>query len=179
MAEDIITTVRSRRHFLRRAVLAAAAVVAPAALCAGQHAGDATLLSGADTFDEIWRTVRDRFYDPHLRGLDWAAVRERYIRDATRAPSTERLAVVVNQMLSELRASHTRYYTPDEPDYYQLADIFAGALRRRGLEQAFPGGRISYPGIGILSSADVPNQGVISGGSRWYPGAAGRVARRR
>lgn len=170
MAEDITTTVRSRRHFLRRAVLAAAAVVAPAALCAGQHAGDATLLSGADTFDEIWRTVRDRFYDPHLRGLDWAAVRERYIRDATRAPSTERLAVVVNQMLSELRASHTRYYTPDEPDYYQLADIFAGALRRRGLEQAFPGGRISYPGIGILSSADVPNQGVISGVVDGTPG---------
>jgi carboxyl-terminal processing protease len=66
-------------------------------------------------------------------------------------------------MLSELHASHTRYYTRYEPEYYQLSDIFAGALRRRGLERAFPGGRISYPGIGILSRLDMQRRSVITG----------------
>jgi carboxyl-terminal processing protease len=30
------------------------------------------------TFDEVWETVRDRFYDRDLRGLDWPAIRKRY-----------------------------------------------------------------------------------------------------
>src|SRR4051794_14724860 len=41
--------------------------------------------------------------------------------------------MTLNDMLSELHASHTRYYSAEEPEYYQLAGIFAGALRRRGL----------------------------------------------
>jgi carboxyl-terminal processing protease len=107
--------------------------------------------------------VRDRFYDPRLRGLDWAEVRERYISEAARATSEDELAGVINRMLSQLRASHTRYYTPDEPKYYQLADIFTGALRRRGLERAFPDGRVSYPGIGILSRIDETSRSFVTG----------------
>ena len=83
--------------------------------------------------------------------------------DATRASSEEALASVINSMLSELHASHTRYYTPQEPEYYQLSGIFAGALRRRGLERAFPGGRISYPGIGVLSRVDMQGRSMITG----------------
>jgi carboxyl-terminal processing protease len=66
-------------------------------------------------------------------------------------------------MLSELHASHTRYYTAEEPEYYQLAGIFAGVLRRRGLDRAFPGGRVSYPGIGVLSRAGMSGGSVITG----------------
>jgi carboxyl-terminal processing protease len=66
-------------------------------------------------------------------------------------------------MLSELHASHTRFYTPDEPEYYQLADIFVGALRRRGLQRAFPDGRISYPGIGIISGFEATGRNTITG----------------
>jgi carboxyl-terminal processing protease len=65
-------------------------------------------------------------------------------------------------MLSELRASHTRFYTWDEPEYYQLADIFVGALRRRGIERAFPDGRISYPGIGIISASEANGRHTIT-----------------
>lgn len=146
--------------------MAAASAFAPTVLLAEQReAGDAATSVPARiaTFEEVWRTVRDRFYDPHLDGLDWSAVRERYMPDATRASSEEALASVINSMLSELHASHTRYYTPQEPEYYQLSGIFAGALRRRGLERAFPGGRISYPGIGVLSRVDMQGRSVITG----------------
>jgi len=83
--------------------------------------------------------------------------------DATEASSEEALASIVNNMLAELHASHTRYYTPQEPEYYQLSGIFAGALRRRGLERAFPSGRVSYPGIGVLSRVDMQGRSVITG----------------
>jgi carboxyl-terminal processing protease len=93
---------------------------------------------GVSTFESVWQTVRDHFYDPRHSGLDWPAVRERYLADVQQATSQASLARIINTMLSELRASHTRFYTRDEPEYYQLADIFVGALRRRGLQRAFP-----------------------------------------
>ena len=164
--KEAINSAPSRRHFLRLTSMAAASALAPAWAEQLEPADSATsqpVSARIATFEEVWRTVRDRFYDPHLHGLDWSAVRERYLPDATQASSEEALASVTNSMLSELHASHTRYYTRYEPEYYQLSDIFAGALRRRGLERAFPGGRISYPGIGILSRLDMQRRSVITG----------------
>jgi carboxyl-terminal processing protease len=165
---ELIHAAQPRRHFFRLMAMTAASAVAPWALYAEQgEAGEpATSLAGSaglNTFEDVWRTVRDRFYDPNLHGLDWSAVRERYRPNAERATSEEALAGVINSMLSELQASHTHYFTADEPEYYQLAGIFAGALRRRGLERAFPGGSISYPGIGILSRADTQGRSTITG----------------
>ena len=117
---------------------------------------------GVSTFESVWQTVRDRFYDARHNGLDWLAIRERYLPDVERATSQDSVARVINTMLSELHASHTRFYTPDEPEYYQLADIFVGALRRRGLQRAFPDGRISYPGIGIISGSEASVRNTIT-----------------
>jgi carboxyl-terminal processing protease len=163
-----INAAGSRRNLLRLLTMAPAFALAPRALWAQpqevrEPAAPDSVLANVATFEDVWRTVRGRFYDPHLRGLDWAAVRERYLPDAAQAASEEELATVINRMLSELQASHTRYYTPDDPAYYQLAGIFAGALRRRGLERAFPGGRISYPGIGVLSRMDASGNSLVTG----------------
>ncbi|MFG3598391.1 S41 family peptidase [Bradyrhizobium sp. RDI18] len=172
--KEAINSAPSRRHFLRLASMAAASAMAPAALWAEQREpADSTTSQAVSariaTFEEVWRTARDRFYDPRLHGLDWSVVRERYLPDATRASSEEALASVINSMLSELHASHTRYYTPYEPEYYQLCDIFAGALRRRGLERAFPSGRIAYPGVGVLSRLDMQGHSVITGVTEGTP----------
>jgi len=165
---QVINSAPSRRHFLRLTSMAAASALAPTVLCAEQREAEESATSQAvsariATFEEVWRTVRDRFYDTHLHGLDWSAVRERYMPEATWANSEEALASVVNSMLSELHAWHTRYYTPREPEYYELSSIFAGALSRRGLERAFPGGRISYPSIGVLSRLDMQGRSIIAG----------------
>jgi carboxyl-terminal processing protease len=117
----------------------------------------------AAVFDEIWRTVRDRFYDPNMRGIDWSAMRTRYRPGALAASSLRARAAVINAMLGELGASHTRYYLPDEPAYYQLAGIFVGALRRRGLERFFPEGEVKYPGIGIWTRPDPDGRLFVSG----------------
>jgi carboxyl-terminal processing protease len=114
-------------------------------------------------FDEVWETVRDRFYDRNLHGLDWPALRNRYQPLAASADSGEQLAVVINTMLAELHASHTQYYTPEDTAYYQLADIFIGALRRRGLDRVFPSGEVTYPGIGAFTHADDQGRTFING----------------
>jgi carboxyl-terminal processing protease len=103
-------------------------------------------------FDEVWRTVQDHFYDPTFKGLDWAAVGERYRPLAAAAGSDAERSVVINRMLSELAASHTGYYTASDPAYYQLLDIFSGALRQP-LRRLFPDGHVTYPGIGIFTQS--------------------------
>ncbi len=100
-------------------------------------------------FDEVWQSVRDYFYDPTLHHLDWAAMREKY-RPLAAAAADEERSVVINRLLDELAASHTRYYTPADPAYYQLLDVFAGPLRRE-LRRVFPDGQVMYPSIGIFT----------------------------
>ena len=123
--KKVINSAPSRRHFLRLTSMASASALASTVLCAeqreaGESAASQAVSARIATFEEVWRTVRDRFYDPDLHGLDWSEVRERYMPDATEASSEEALASVANNMLSELHASHTRYYTPHVPAFRYL-----------------------------------------------------------
>jgi carboxyl-terminal processing protease len=119
-------------------------------------------------FDEVWQNVRDHFYDATLRHLDWATMREKY-RPLAAAAADEERSVVINRMLDELAASHTRYYTPAEPAYYQLLDIFAGPLRRE-LRRAFPDGQVIYPSIGVFTQ-HIEDKIFISGVLDGFPAA--------
>jgi carboxyl-terminal processing protease len=152
----------------RRSVLALAA---GAAAFGARPAGAASLSesdalhAGGNTanFDQVWELARDRFYDPSLHGLDWEKVKTRYRTQAIAARSREEAAVAINAMLAELGASHTHYYTSDEPAYYQLADIFSGALEHRGLERVFPKGEVAYPGIGAFTEIDASGRTFVTG----------------
>ncbi|MGH6930563.1 MAG: S41 family peptidase [Dongiaceae bacterium] len=127
-------------------------LVALASASVQAETGQSTVSSAkaGERFDEVWRTVRDKFYDRELHGLDWDAVGDRYRPQAQAAGSERALADVINAMLGELRASHLGYYTPLDTAYYDLADIFSRALRHQ-LKSAFPSGEVSYAGIGIFS----------------------------
>jgi carboxyl-terminal processing protease len=114
----------------------------------GQSA--ASSASAGKLFDEVWRTVRDKFYDRDLHGLDWNAVGDKYRPQAVAARNERELADVINAMLAELKASHLGYYTPLDTAYYDLADIFSWGLRHQ-LKSAFPSGEVSYAGIGIFT----------------------------
>ena len=159
-------TEATRRHIL---ALAATATLGTWPVSAQMGSQSEALSAETDqaAFDEVWEIVRDRFYDPRLHGLDWQAMRARYRPQAASAPSREEMAIVVNAMLAELAASHTHYYTPEDPAYYQLADIFSDALHRRGLLRVFPTGEVTYPGIGVFTRADDQGRtfmiGVVEG----------------
>lgn len=127
----------------------------------------------AAAFDDVWRIVRDRFYDPHLQGLDWSAVGQRYRALAAGAGDREARAVIINRMLRELGASHTQLFTASEPAYYQLADIFARPLEKQGFSRIWPSGRVTYPGIGVFTEADDQGRVFVIGVIPGAPAARG------
>ncbi len=60
--------------------------------------------------DEGWRTLRDRFYDPAMHGLDWPALRKKYGSWVQKVGHDRDFGDVVNFMLGEVNASHMGYY---------------------------------------------------------------------
>jgi carboxyl-terminal processing protease len=104
-------------------------------------------------FDQVWQTVNENFYDPKFNGVNWKAMRQKYEPQAAQTKSTQEVAVVINQMLSELRTSHTRFYTQNEPEYYQLLGIFQARNPefQKQLKKFFPKGKIEYSGIGAFT----------------------------
>lgn len=74
----------------------------------------------------VWRTVRDRHYDPTLGGVDWAAARRRYEPRAIGAPSDAAFYSVLNDMIGELGQSHMVVTGPGA-DADDAADVQQGA----------------------------------------------------
>jgi tricorn protease len=58
-------------------------------------------------FLDSWRLERDYFYDRHMNGVDWPAMRERYLPLVDRVTDRNELNDVIAQMVSELSALHT------------------------------------------------------------------------
>ena len=82
--KEAIDTSPSRRQVLRLAAMVTACAVAAKAPNAAEPLEGETNnayvpADGVSTFESVWQTVRDRFYDPRHNGLDWLAVRESYL----------------------------------------------------------------------------------------------------
>jgi len=65
-------------------------------------------------FDETWRTIRERYYDPALNGVDWDELRARLRPLAAEANGETEFYTVLRRLTSRLRDAHTRVYAPDE-----------------------------------------------------------------
>lgn len=65
-------------------------------------------------FDDAWKTVNDRYYDPAFHGVDWEAERAKFRPLAAAAQTTVELYGVLRRMLGSLRDAHTRVFAPDE-----------------------------------------------------------------
>jgi tricorn protease len=58
-------------------------------------------------FDDAWRTMKYRFYDPQMHGMDWDAMRAKYRPLVEYVGDRQELLNIVNEMIGELNASHT------------------------------------------------------------------------
>jgi carboxyl-terminal processing protease len=58
------------------------------------------------TFDVIWQTVNDTYYDPTFGGVNWAAVKAEYRPKIEAAASSDAAREVEREMLAGLGASH-------------------------------------------------------------------------
>jgi C-terminal processing protease CtpA/Prc len=89
------------RAFVR--TIAAATVVF--ALSAAARTQDWRTTATA-TFDDVWKTINDSFYDPTFGGLDWAAVAAELRPRVQAATTPDQARAVVTEMLSRLKRSH-------------------------------------------------------------------------
>ncbi|HEY0728133.1 MAG TPA: S41 family peptidase, partial [Pyrinomonadaceae bacterium] len=61
----------------------------------------------AEMFDDGWRTMKYRFYDPKMHGMDWDAMRAKYRPLVEFVGDRQELLNIINEMIGELNASHT------------------------------------------------------------------------
>lgn len=88
-------------------------------------------------FDEVWETVRARYYDPTMRGLDWAGVRAELRPLAARADGQTQLYAVLRRMLARLADPHTRVFAPDERSDWRAQRFVSVGLGVRELDGEF------------------------------------------
>lgn len=78
----------------------------------------ALLLGGAAPLDypamirSLGKTVADNFYDPHLRGVDWARVTRDYARRARAVRDDAEFRRLATEMMEKLKSSHTDISAP-------------------------------------------------------------------
>lgn len=89
-------------HRLRGAVVAGAITLAATRVLAAQD----WRAQAIATFDEIWQTVQDTFYDPTFGGLDWNAVKAELRPKVEAATSAEAARQIDREMLARLKRSH-------------------------------------------------------------------------
>ncbi|HKY27797.1 MAG TPA: S41 family peptidase [Pyrinomonadaceae bacterium] len=61
----------------------------------------------AEMFDDAWRTMKYRFYDPQMHGMNWDAARAKYRPLVEYVGDRQELLNIINEMIGELNASHT------------------------------------------------------------------------
>ncbi|RMG54472.1 MAG: PDZ domain-containing protein [Acidobacteria bacterium] len=64
------------------------------------------------TFELVWRRVKEKHYDPQLNGVDWDAIHEKYAPLVAAARSDDEFYALLNQMLGELHQSHFAVIPP-------------------------------------------------------------------
>ncbi len=78
-------------------------------------------------FDEAWRIERDFFYDPTLRGIDWAAIKKRYEPLLPSVAHREDLNYLIGEMIGELGTSHLFVGGGDMPNVPRTSVGLLGA----------------------------------------------------
>ena len=88
-------------------LVAAVSAVAVGLLGSGQTARQKTELGLAvASFEDVWQTINDSYYDPAFGGVDWPAVRRELLPRAQAALSAEDVRAVIREMIGRLGRSH-------------------------------------------------------------------------
>ena len=107
-------------------------------------------------FDDVWETIRDRYYDPSFHGIDWEALRKRFRPLAADAGSTAEFYAVLRRMLGQLHDAHTRVYAPDDKFDWQHPRFISVGLSVREVEgQAVV--------VGVERGSDAARAGLRAG----------------
>jgi carboxyl-terminal processing protease len=82
-----------------------------------------------DSFEHIWRTIRDKHWDPTLGGLDWPAIREELLPRVAAAETMPAARAVMEDLIGRLGQSHFQVIPAD---YYRDLDLPETEVAARG-----------------------------------------------
>ncbi len=99
-------------------------------------------------FDFVWRTVNERYYDPKLNGVDWAAVGARWKPQLLAAESDDEFWDKLDRMAGELNDAHTRVESPKRAELIARFENVSLGFSFRPLE-----GRLVVTGVNPESEA--------------------------
>jgi C-terminal processing protease CtpA/Prc len=71
-------------------------------------------------FLDVWQHVDEHFYDEDFNGVDWCKMKAKYLPRAKKCRTAEQLSATVNEMLAELRTSHTDGWGGASTEYLNL-----------------------------------------------------------
>jgi carboxyl-terminal processing protease len=83
----------------------------PAAITTDETRGASDLRH--QTFDVVWRTVKEKHFDPTLGGVNWDKVREKYEPRLAALADNNALYGLLQEMLGELHQSHFNIIPPE------------------------------------------------------------------
>lgn len=99
----------------------------------------------AQIFDEAWRAYRDGFYQESMHGVDWKAIKEKYVVLLPYVKTRLDLNYIIGEMIGELNCGHA-YVNPGEteqPKRINTGLLGAEITRDKSgffrLEKIFPG----------------------------------------
>jgi len=80
------------------------------------------------TFEAVWNTINNKYYDPTFGGVDWVAVRNKYEPQIEAVRSDREFSELLSRMLKEIKISHLSIL-----DLENLDKLVARAEVTRGL----------------------------------------------
>lgn len=83
-----------------------AALLAWAAPGQAEVTAEAGKALSAETFEVVWSTIHESYFDPEFGELDWEAIGDEYRPKAAKAKDAQTLRPILNAMLDELGESH-------------------------------------------------------------------------
>lgn len=77
-------------------------------------------------FEEVWTTINEKYYDASFNGVNWTAVKKKYLVQLKNTITDKDFYAMLDRMAGELRDSHTRVYSPvqqEERKKQKRADV--------------------------------------------------------
>ncbi len=138
------------------AIAADAQTPARAAEAVKSSYGSLSAKERVEVFEEVWKAINEKYYDPKFNGTDWNAVHERYRPRVDTVKSDAELYDLLSLMVGELRDAHTRVRSP------------RGRQERKSLQATSAGVRVyEVEGTPIVFSvmpdSDAARAGVTAG----------------
>ncbi len=120
-------------------------VIAPLAWCRENRQ-----ISYIESSNQIIACIENHFYNKSFLIQRFSDIKAEFRRKVESLSREDDYKSAVRALLGELGASHTAYYTGDEPEYYQLASVFEFT---GDVKKLFNDREIRYPSIGIKTVA--------------------------